>query len=450
MADAAKRTLIIDCDPGVDDTLALLLALNTASARIPLISLCFGNVDVAVSIRNVVAIFKILETERAYRTDNGKLLLKHYHYKASTGGKDQWPLVALGSKLPVSARRTVGAEFFHGDDGLGGVHSHLPQFSPADVEIAPFFGEADGAIAPVGYIPSREPSWREILRVLREEPADTVTVVAIAPLSNIARAAMEDPVTFARAREVVCMGGNINVPGNMTPFAEFNFYADIDAAAIVFATTSRTPGSTLPPSASALMSSFNARKEIVKPMRLVLFPLDITVQHRLRLAWLKEHTAAWTGESDDVTSPLVRWMNVWLGSAFGNMAELVEFETHRSADAAAADLEDGVGGSFFPLHDPTAMYYALLSDEERASQFVLNEAVDVRIETVGQFTWGMCVVDRRGVAKRGPQDPPPPRDVGDWLLTETGNRIDVAVRGPGSKELSRRLLETIFHGHISS
>ncbi|KAK9323453.1 Inosine/uridine-preferring nucleoside hydrolase domain-containing protein [Lipomyces orientalis] len=454
-----QRKLIIDCDPGVDDVLALLLALNTPTCSVAVISLCFGNIGVTTSVRNVVATFKVLESERQYRTKH-KLPLLPYHLHNSPDDNSTWPIVALGSTAPVSSRRTVGAEFFHGVDGLGGVHESAPQFSPSESYILPFYYPKTLAADQVitreqvirdakGYIPTPRPSWREILRILREEPEDTITIVAIAPLSNIARAALEDPATFSRVKEVICMGGNIDIPGNMTPFAEFNFYADVDAAAIVLATTSRTPSSTLPPSTIAVATSFHGATEDSEysPVKLYLFPLDVTSRHRLRKHWFVRRCAGWL-DTTSVTkvhpgeSPLATWMTVWLSAAFGRMEHLVSFDG--GSRDRAADQADGVNGAYIEMHDPLTMYFAIASDEERKVSFTVAENMDIRLETIGQWTWGMCVLDRRGIAKRDPHEPRPARDDVGWLDNTKGNRVNLVVDGPGSHAFGMKLLDRVL------
>jgi purine nucleosidase/non-specific riboncleoside hydrolase len=179
----APNRLILDTDGGVDDAQALLLLI--AAGRAPdAITTVFGNVDLETATRNVLAI----------------LAVSGVHID-----------VHEGAAAPL-ASEIVDARHVHGDDGLGG--APRPARTP----------EVAGSDA-VGFLVA---TLQEAARTGRR-----VDLLFIGPLTNLALALQRDPGTTAGIGRLTIMGGTLHGRGNITPAAEFNIFADPEAAAIV-------------------------------------------------------------------------------------------------------------------------------------------------------------------------------------------------------------------------
>jgi purine nucleosidase len=178
------RPILIDCDPGQDDALALLLALASPDElQVLAVSAVAGNVPLPLTERNARQIVEL-------------------------SGRRDVPVHA-GSPRPL-VRRLITAEHVHGETGLDG--ADLP---PPARPLAP--GHAVDAI----------------VDILRERPSGSVTLCPTGPLTNIALALIKAPDIAPRIREIVLMGGAIGL-GNTTPAAEFNIFVDPHAARVVF------------------------------------------------------------------------------------------------------------------------------------------------------------------------------------------------------------------------
>ena len=284
------RKIIIDTDPGQDDAFAILLALASPE-EIDLLGIVAvaGNVPLALTQKNSRMI-----CELAGRPD---------------------VKVFAGCDRPLQ-RKLVTAEHVHGKTGL------------------------DGPILPAPVMPLQAQHGVEfIIETLRREPAGTVTLCPLGPLTNIAQVFLQAPDVVGRVQEIVLMGGGYFEGGNITPAAEFNIYVDPEAADIVF--KSGVP--------------------------LVVMPLDVT--HKVL-----------------TTKPRVqalRDMGTEVGRVAADWADFFE-----RFDVAKYGSEGG------PLHDPTVVAYLI------QPHLFKGRLINVEIETRSELTLGMTVADWWGVTDR--------------------------------------------------
>lgn len=399
----------------------MLLAFSATPEEIEvlLISLTFGNIDVQNCLRNAVSLFHHMEQEIAWRQKNGKDL----GFETLRASK---PLVAVGAEEPL-AEQLMMADFFHGIDGLGGIHSSHPHLTPQETWKTLFDASQEVRESSM-FKPSQRRSHEEILRLLKENEPDTITIVAIGPLTNLAIAAAQDPETFLRVKEVVVMGNTINEPGNVTPVAEFNTYADSIATARVYALTSPTPNSTIPPAlpgSESLPHLAPYPAKLSRQLKLTVFPLDITTPHKITRGQVKQTIQPLI----EAGSPLAEWTAAFLNSTFAKVESLMEGVSG-----------DSVG---LELHDPLCIWYAITHDD---AGWKIKMDEDIRIETTGQWTRGMTVVDTRGRKKRAPDDGEGeiPGDAGNWLSPNAGNRVGRCVQSPGVDLFAPYLLRRVF------
>lgn len=187
------RRIVLDTDPGIDDSLAIMLALQSPEIVLAAVGVTGGNCSLADGVRNARSVLALV-------------------------GRTDVP-VHPGVALPL-LRPPFTAPETHGDAGLG--YARLPD-SPAP--------------------PAREHAVDMLIREIMAQPGE-VTLVALAPLTNVALAIRKEPQIVYAVREVIIMGGALQVEGNTTPLAEFNFYVDPHAAHIVL--TSGMPITLMP------------------------------------------------------------------------------------------------------------------------------------------------------------------------------------------------------------
>lgn len=174
--------VILDCDPGIDDALALMLALSLPGLDVIGITVVCGNVPVEKGVKNALKILELMN-------------------------RTEIPVYA-GEEKPL-VRPYVDAMDTHGEDGLG-------ESGLGDPAICRAKGDA------VSYLADMLMS------------GDDISVIALGPMTNLARLLERKPKAFARIKELVSMGGTYKSHGNCSPVAEYNYWCDPDAARSVY------------------------------------------------------------------------------------------------------------------------------------------------------------------------------------------------------------------------
>jgi len=182
------KKVIIDCDVGVDDALALILAYHSPELEVKAVTGVNGNVPLEQVFENIQKVLSLIQP-------------KHK------------PLIAKGADQPLKGQ-ALYAHSVHGKSGLGEAKFDLRK---AKEWWKVFPGSA----------------FKLITNMARQYP-DEMTVIAIGPLTNLAIAFQEDPAGMEKLKALVIMGGAVRTKGNVTPHAEFNVYVDPLAAKIVF------------------------------------------------------------------------------------------------------------------------------------------------------------------------------------------------------------------------
>lgn len=186
--------LLIDTDPGIDDALAILLALCSPGVPVEAITTVAGNVTVDRATTNLGHVLQVARP-------------------------NPMPRLARGAAAPLK-RVLVTAGQVHGQDGLGNLDR---------------FVEPDGRPRyPAPSLPLEMRDGADLILEMAGRFGRDLVVVALGPLTNLALALERDARRLGRVGRIVVMGGAVTAAGNVTPAAEFNFYVDPEAAAAVF------------------------------------------------------------------------------------------------------------------------------------------------------------------------------------------------------------------------
>ena len=181
------KKVMIDCDVGVDDALALILAFHSPELDVKAVTGVNGNVPLKQVFENIQKVLSLIQPKSK-------------------------PLIAKGADQPLKGK-TIYAHSVHGKDGLGGAKIDRREGE----EGWQFFpGRADELIT----------------KMARQHP-DEMTLIATGPLTNLALALQRDPEGMGKLKAVAIMGGAVRTRGNITPYAEFNIFSDPLAAQIV-------------------------------------------------------------------------------------------------------------------------------------------------------------------------------------------------------------------------
>ncbi len=281
--------LVIDTDPGVDDAHALLMAFAHPHAQVEALTTVAGNVSLEQATRNALIILDVIDAE----------------VPVFPGCED-----ALVIPTP---RRAIS----HGTDGLG-----------------------DSGYPPSPRQPASEHAVQALIRLANQAPG-ALTLVALGPLTNLALATRLDPSLPQKYKRLVVMGGAIHAKGNSWErAAEFNFYCDPEAAAIVF---SRWP-------------------------RLTLVSWETTLAHGL----LPHQVEGLCGGGSPRAEFFRRTLHKWLAAPVSEPAVLLE-------------------------PDPLAMAVAMEPEIVQQSETRYDQ-----IELAGQFTRGQTVIDWYGLTECAP------------------------------------------------
>ncbi|KAG2146441.1 nucleoside hydrolase [Suillus bovinus] len=350
MQGKTRTPIIIDTDPGVDDTLAILLAITSPELEILAYIVSFGNTDVHATYDNIYKLYQAIGRHIALHPEDA---VRFPNFSPTVP-----PVLAVGPEGPLEGGRHF-AQYFHGRDGLSNISERHPDLN-VDLKDSSF----DHNFQPV-----KESGVEVALRLLESRPDRSITYAVLGPMTNLAQLVRQHRQTVVdKIGRVIAMAGALDVPGNTTSVAEFNVFADPYAAKELLVPTDPTSGLPLD--------------------RVILAPLDITTIHELPFShYIQKVDPAFKTTAQpsnaDGKSPLVHFTS----SVFERTREIM--------------LQ--YGKDALELHDIVAIWCAIENPPEinpvgdlpgMSSGWVIAERT-FDIERAGEITRGMFVTDRR-------------------------------------------------------
>lgn len=274
-----KQLLLIDTDPGHDDAMAIMLMVQSGLFEIKALTTVAGNSTIQNVTRNAAFILELLR-------------------------RGDLPVYS-GADKPL--KRSLVTAVVHGESGLSGIDTSGVTFKLTN--------DASDSI----------------IKLVDKYPGE-ITILALGPLTNIAQAFLQDPKLPNCIREIVIMGGAVDVPGNKNRVAEFNMFVDPEAADIVFRS----------------------------PVKKTLIPLDVCNKTGIDILGFEKI------KNQRLREPILAMMS--------------EF-------SKALSEEEGTEKAL--VYDAVACYYLINSNAFK------TEDMDIIVETKGEYTSGMTVAERR-------------------------------------------------------
>ncbi|KAF7362085.1 Inosine-uridine preferring nucleoside hydrolase [Mycena venus] len=346
---AHRTPVIISTDPGVDDIVAILFALASPELEILAFITSFGNTDITSSRINILKAYQAVSRHlEQFPADSAR-------FPNFTSAVK--PILACGSAGPLEGD-LHSAQYFHGRDGLGGISERHPELNI----------ESNDSQHP--QLTITDLSGLEVAsHIIRSRPSRTVTYIALGPLTDLAWLMHDDATLFRdRIGRIVCMGGALDVPGNTSPVAEFNFFAD-------------------PYAVKKLLIQAEIENPTLLPLdRFIMLPLDITTPHELPFPFYKDKVDPSFETSAKPSDP-------------SNKSPLTHFTSSFLEQTRVVMLQ--FGKDAMELHDIVAMWCAIGNppvpdgcvDTLALGWSARNRIFD--IERTGELTRGFLVVDRR-------------------------------------------------------